>query len=58
MMPVTMPKTVITSLILLTFNLTIYVCGVEFMFEYIVSKAEERKIINHPLFDNIVAKYW
>jgi len=28
------------------------------MFEYIVAKVEERKILKHPLFEQVASKYW
>lgn len=34
------------------------VFAVEFMFEYVVSKANDRKIFMHKSFEEIVARYW
>jgi hypothetical protein len=30
----------------------------EFMFEYVVAKANDRKIFMHKSFEEVVARYW
>ena len=36
----------------------IFVCSIEFMFDYIVSKATDRKVMDHPDFERVCSKYW